>query len=288
MKCRVITHKSNNFEIFDGEKVFSVKARGKLKRDGEILVGDFVEIEERDGEKVILKVYDRVNSLIRPSVANVDVMVIVVACEPKPDLFLVDKMLVNCKRMGIECIICLNKTDVDDTLYEDLKSQYEGEVTAVISTSAVLMDCKRLLPYLNGKLVCFAGQSGVGKSTLSNGIYGSKMRQEGKVSEKIGRGKNTTTSASIIITSEGFWIIDTPGFSMLDVFEEDYNALAGYYDEYVALADDCKFHPCTHTTEPNCAVKKAVEEGRINRERYERYLKIFEERKQASKYAGRK
>ncbi len=288
MKCRVITHKSNNFEIFDGEKIFVVKARGKLKRDGEILVGDFVEIEERDGEKVILKVYERVNSLIRPSVANVDIMVIVIAPEPKPDLFLVDKMLVNCKKMGIECIICLNKIDIDGTMLDEIKAQYEGEVTAVISTSAALMDCKQLLPYLSGKLVCFAGQSGVGKSTLSNGIYGEKLRQEGRVSEKIGRGKNTTTSASIIITNEGFWIIDTPGFSMLDVFEEDHYSLAGYYDEYVALADDCKFHPCTHTTEPQCAVKKAVEEGRLNRERYERYLKIFEERKLASKYAGRK
>ena len=284
---RVITHKSNEFEIFDGSETLTVKARGKLKREGEILVGDFVTVEEKNGETVIKTVKKRENSLIRPAVANIDAIVLVVATQPKIDYFLVDKMIINCKRMGIECIICLNKSDLSREIFDELTAQYKNEVSAIVAVSALNNEQSELYPYIKDKLVCFAGQSGVGKSTLTNSISGTD-REVGKVSEKIGRGKNTTTSASIIITPSGLWIIDTPGFSMLDVFEEDYRTLAGYYDEYVSLADGCKFHPCTHTSEPDCKVKQAVESGLLNKDRYERYLKIFEEQKIAYKNAVRR
>lgn len=280
---RVLKHKSNSFTVdVDGVSV-EVKARGRLKRDGEILVGDFVSLDERDGERVIASVKKRENSLIRPAVANVDAVVLVVAPRPEIDWFLIDKMIINCKRAGIDCIVCLNKTDLGEDALAELRVQYGKDVAAIISTSAKNGRIEELTEILKGKLVCFAGQSAVGKSTLSNAVLGGNVMETGELSEKIGRGKNTTTSASILTSPNGFYFIDTPGFSMLDVFEEDYAAIAAYYDEYVELADDCKFHPCTHTTEPDCAVKRAVERGEVSKERYERYLKIFEEGKEAYK-----
>ena len=287
-KARVISHNSDRFEICEDGKTSFVRARGKLKRDGELLVGDFVETKECDGETVISSVYPRRNSLIRPAVANVDAIVIVISPSPEPDFLLVDKMVINCKRAGIDCIICLNKRDKGGISRAPIERQYGSDVSAVVTTSAKNGEIDELVSVIRGKLVCFAGQSGVGKSTLVNAILGEQKHKTGEISEKIMRGKNTTTSARIVETEDGLTIIDTPGFSMLDAFEEDYRALAAYYDDYVALADGCKFHPCTHTAEPDCAVKRAVDDGRLDKDRYDRYAAIFAETKNAYKNFGRK
>ncbi len=277
---RVMKHKSGTFEIDENGKIITVKARGKLKRDGEILVGDFVSLAEERGEKVISSVQKRRNSLIRPAVANIDIIVLVIAPKPEIDWFLIDKMIINCKRAGIDCVICLNKTDLGGVTLDEIKAQYKNEVSDIVSTTALTGEVSELISVIKGKLVCFAGQSAVGKSTLSNAILGEKIMETGEVSEKIGRGKNTTTSATILRSPEGFYFIDTPGFSMLDATEEEYMNIWTYYDDFVRFADDCKFHPCTHTSEPDCAVKRAVERGEIDKNKYERYLKIFEESKQ--------
>lgn len=279
---RIISHHSDCFVVNTENGVVTARARGKLKRN-DLLVGDFVKLEYDGGNAIITAVKKRVNSLIRPSVANVDLIVIVVAPKPEVDLFLVDKLIINCKRVGIDCMICLNKSDIaSSNMLDRLTKQYSSDVVSVVAVSAANNEVAALMPYLQGKLVCFAGQSAVGKSTLSNAILGGNVQKIGQLSEKIGRGKNTTTSASIL-GGDGFSFIDTPGFSMLDVFEPEYEALAGYYEEFVKLADYCKFHPCTHTTEPECAVKQAVSQGKIDAERYDRYLKIYEESKIAYK-----
>lgn len=287
-RARVISHNSDRFGVDENGKTLFVRARGKLKRDGELLVGDFVELSDSDGETVITKVCPRSNSLIRPAVANVDAIVAVIAPSPEPDLALVDKMLVNCKRADVDCVICINKSDLGGVGPGEIEKQYGSDVSAVVETCARRGEISELVAAIRGKLVCFAGQSGVGKSTLVNALTGEDRHKTGEISEKIMRGKNTTTSARIVNAGDGITVIDTPGFSMLDAFEEDYRSLAAYYDEYVALADGCKFHPCTHTTEPDCAVKRAVSGGRLNRDRYERYLTIFEELKTAYKNFGRK
>ena len=287
-RARVISHNSDRFGVDENGKTLFVRARGKLKRNGELLVGDFVELSDSDGETVITKVCPRSNSLIRPAVANVDAIVAVIAPSPEQDLALVDKMLVNCKRAGVDCVICINKCDLGGVGPGEIEKQYGSDVSAVVETCARRGEISELVAAIRGKLVCFAGQSGVGKSTLVNALTGEDRHKTGEISEKIMRGKNTTTSARIVNAGDGITVIDTPGFSMLDAFEEDYRSLAAYYDEYVALADGCKFHPCTHTTEPDCAVKRAVAAGRLNRDRYERYLTIFEELKTAYKNFGRK
>ncbi len=281
--CRVIEHKSDKFIIEFGDKIAEATARGKLKRDGEILVGDFVTTDESAGKPVITKVLPRRNSLVRPAVANVDLVVAVVAPVPETDGFLVDKLLVNCKNAGIDCLICLNKFDVATDEKERLISEYGADAFGVVVTTAISGDASELIPYLKGKVVCFAGQSAVGKSTLSNAILGDNSRVVGELSERIGRGKNTTTSARLLRSPDGFYFVDTPGFSVLDTFGVKCDELALYYEEYVGLADGCKFHPCTHTGEPGCAVKVAVENGKLNRDRYERYVKIYGELKEVEK-----
>lgn len=283
---RVISHFSDYFQVETPSGIVQARARGKLKKN-EILVGDFVTLTKEGETFVIDEVKERENSLIRPSVANVDLIVIVVAPKPETDLFLVDKLIINCRRVGIDCAICVNKSDIASVeLAKDLSFQYKNDVVAVVTASAILGKVDELLPVLEGKLVCFAGQSAVGKSTLSNAILGDNSREVGDLSEKIGRGKNTTTSATIL-KGKGFSFIDTPGFSMLDVFEPDPEALASYYAEFVSHADECKFHPCTHTSEPDCAVKKAVDEGKISEERYLRYTKLYEESKLLKKFRRR-
>lgn len=274
---RIIKHKSDVFEVDCDGEIISVRARGKLKKQ-DLLVGDFVRLDvAADGQPIIAEVRKRRNELIRPAVANIDLIVAVVAPYPEIDLFLLDKLLINCKKAGIDCIICLNKSDLGDELKSELKSQFGGDTEAVVSVCAKNGEIDELLPYLKGKLVCFAGQSAVGKSTLGNAILGGEFRQVGRLSDKIGRGRNTTTSAEILRSDMGFSFIDTPGFSMLDLFVTECGELALYYDEYVKYADACKFHPCTHISEPNCAVKAAVENGELSRARYERYVKNFNE-----------
>lgn len=280
---RVIEHKSDKFIIELGGEITEVTARGKLKRDGEILVGDFVTLDESSDKPIIAKVIPRKNSLVRPAVANVDLVVAVVAPVPETDGFLIDKLLVNCKNAGVECLICLNKSDVATDEKERLISEYGADVCGVVVTTAISGDAAELRPYLKGKVICFAGQSAVGKSTLSNAILGDNSRVVGELSERIGRGKNTTTSARLLHSPDGFYFVDTPGFSVLDTFGVKPGELALYYEEYVDLADGCKFHPCTHTSEPGCAVKTAVENGKLNRQRYERYVKIYGELKEAEK-----
>lgn len=280
---RILKHKSNEFELDSAGGRMTVRARGRLKRAGELLVGDFVRVDHSAGEPVISEVMPRRNFLVRPAVANVDIAVIVVAPQPEIDYYLIDKMIINCKRVGIECAICLNKSDLADGELEILDAQFSKDVAAVVSVSALSGDIGNLLPLLKDKLVCFAGQSAVGKSTISNGILGGAVRAVGSLSDRIGRGRNTTTSAEILKSDKGFSFIDTPGFSMLDLFEEDYGSLAAYYDEYFALSDCCRFHPCTHTAEPGCAVRAAAESGMLNRDRYDRYVRLYEECKNASK-----
>ncbi len=280
---RIIRHKSNEFEVEASGEVLSARARGKLKREGELMVGDFVRLEDAGGEHVITEVLKRRNSLFRPSVANVDLIVIVVAPLPQIDWFLVDKLIINCKKAGVDCAICLNKKDISPAEYEELCFQYGPDVSAIVSVSAKNGDISQLLSVIKGKVVCFAGQSAVGKSTISNNILGGEIREVGHLSDKISRGKNTTTSAAILRSDDGYMFIDTPGFSMLDLINEDAENLGAYYEEYVSLADGCKFHPCTHVSEPDCAVKRAVSEGKISKKRYDRYVRIFEECKTAFK-----
>ena len=171
-------------------------------------------------------------------------------------------------------------------IYIPSLSSFISKFTSTSKASAIWyrISNEKLLPLLKNKITCLAGQSAVGKSSLCNALTGSDCFEEGELSEKIMRGKNTTTLASLVKISEGTFIVDTPGFSMLDVFDVTADELDLYYDEYVEISGDCKYHRCTHVAEPDCEVKRKVASGELSSERYERYNTLYETLKNAKKY----
>jgi len=215
---------------------------------------------------------------VRPPVANVDLLVIVVAALPKADWLLVEKLLLNCHAQKIDAILCYNKADLesDEAIAAFLRTyaQYPSFVVSAKTGANVA----HLRAFLKGKLVCFAGQSAVGKSSIINALGG--KCDVGELSKRVGRGKNTTRRVEIIDLGD-FFLMDTCGFSDLDGIDITHSELIYYYDEFLAYQDKCKFRDCTHTNEPDCAVKKAVAEGKIDRARYERYKKLFEKLKES-------
>lgn len=216
---------------------------------------------------------------MRPYVANIDTLIIVVALIPQPDWILIEKLLLNCHIQKIRPIICINKSDLlTDSEIEEWLKPYKDEIETVTVSSKTLQGVSSLIDMIKGQLACFAGQSAVGKTSILNVIC-QKDCEVGELSKKIERGKNTTRHVEIHECNEAK-IIDTCGFSILETVDVEYSELMYYYDSFVKLQSQCRFPNCTHTTEPQCAVKKGVKTGEINQQRYERYLDLFNELKE--------
>lgn len=247
-------------------------ARGKVKKDVDIYVGDYVEF--CDG--VIESVAPRKNQLVRPYVANIDVLFITVAVRPKPDWVLVEKLLLNCHAQKITPIIVLNKCDLitEEERLAMLKP-YQGEINLFCVSAKTGEGVEELKDYIKGKTVCFSGQSAVGKSSLINSLGGMRL-ETGELSRKIQRGKNTTRHVEIYDLADGR-AVDTCGFSVMETIDVKPWELTYYYDEFVKVQNQCKFDNCTHTTEPSCEVKRLVQEGVINENRYNRYVSLYKE-----------
>lgn len=249
-------------------------ARGNLKDQG-IFVGDDVVCDDR--ENVIEKVCERKNVLVRPPIANIDKMIIVIAPVPKPDFLLIDKLLIFCEKNEIIPVICVNKCDIlDKTLKNQIISIYSN-IAKLIMTSAKNDDCKELASQIKG--VCtFAGQSAVGKSSLINALHGQDVEQVGDLAKKVERGKQTTRMVSLYKLGEDDYIADTAGFSKLDegLLDIDERKLANYYPDFVPYLKDCEYSSCTHTKEKKCGIAAAVKRGDIVLVRYENYLKLYD------------
>lgn len=263
--------------------IFRVKAKGKtyrcfsrgiLKRgEDKLYVGDNVLLKEDKGTFYIADVYPRRNLLIRPYVANVDAIAIVVAPVPKCDWVMVDKLLLSGEVHGIPVMLICNKCDLDDDNYAYAKRVY-GELAKIYRVSAETGEgVDDLERELNG-VVCLAGQSAVGKSSLLNRL--ADMRQETGGLSKIDRGRNTTRHIELFEVNDHLSVMDTCGFSLLEPEDVEDRELSLYYPDMVALGR-CKYTLCTHTTEPDCVVKQAVEQGRLDQGRYERYVEIAKE-----------
>ena len=279
---RVIRVLSDRFVVAteNGEEI-TVKARKKHKKEG-LLAGDMVQLAFAADESVLSEVLPRKNALIRPPIANLDCLIITLAPLPLPDFLTLDKMLINAHRIGLGTVLCVNKSDAfPPGFFEEIVREYSGVADQIVSVSAHGGEVDALKPILKGKFCCLAGQSAVGKTSLINALCG-KNRQVGSLSEKSGRGKNTTTGVELIPTGENGFLADSPGFGALDLFEIAYNELMLYYDEYVRVAHGCRFATCTHTEEPDCAVRQAVALGELNEARYERYKQLFTELKTKS------
>lgn len=219
--------------------------------------------------------------MVRPKVANIDQLIIVIASVPKPDLMLVDKLIIYADSKGIDTLLVINKSDLSNKEFlEDIKKQYESVVEDILIMSAKQMrGLEGLKAKLTNKLSVFAGQSAVGKSTILNSLSAKLDLEVGDLSKKTERGKHTTRTAQIFELDNNTLIIDTPGFSLLDLFEVEPKKLHEYYTEFNAYSNNCKYRACNHVemSQTECAVKQAITNGELSSERYNRYLEHYKE-----------
>lgn len=271
-------------ENIEDNSEFKASLRGNIKRKNGILVGDLVEVEVSYDRYMIKKILPRKNSLIRPPVANIDNLVIVVSLStPSPDLFLLDKQIVLAKFKDILPIIVINKIDlnISDITNKDLsyiKNVYGNLGFQIIEVSAknnIGIDV--LKEKLHNKISAFSGNSGVGKSSIINKIFGTNSLTF-EVAKKTNRGRHTTKHVKIY-KNEDMYVLDTPGFSSYELYDIEYKELKNYYPDF--LECKCDYLDCSHVFENEkvCGVKKAINNGRIDKNRYDRYVELFKKLK---------
>lgn len=272
--------------------IYECKAKGSFRREHKKpLVGDMVTIDRIGSEPPtgnIIRLHERKNELIRPAVANIDQALIIFAMtEPKPNFQLLDRFLIMMRQQGISCLLCMNKADLSTPdERETVRGQYAGAGCEILFTSTKTgtgMDELRTL--LSGKTTTVAGPSGVGKSSIVNDILRQSVMETGELSEKIKRGKNTTRLSFFHRVDAHTFLLDTPGFTSLELPDDmEKEELRFFYPEMEAYEGACRFAGCIHISEPDCQVKQAVADGVLPRERYERYVQLFNELRLRKRY----
>ena len=270
------------YYVSTSEGVIECRAQGKF-RNKELcpMVGDNVTLlVSPDGSGSVNHIFERKNFLVRPEVSNIDVLVLVCAMRsPMPDYLLTDKLLVTAESKNIRGVICLNKTDLaqDDEVCDFADVYKKAGYRVIIASAKTGEGTDELRDIIKGHTVCFAGLSGVGKSSLLKRVTGIDLKT-GSVS-KIERGKHTTRHIELIETSGGF-VFDTPGFSRLETKELYANDLWKYFPEIANNRSECRFRTCNHVGEPGCSIKNCVENGLISPHRYENYVLLFNQLKE--------
>lgn len=289
MQGIIVENISNLYQVKTNNGIYETTARGKLKKDDIIpVVGDNVQIlitDELNKKAVIENVQERNVYIKRPKLANITQIVFVVSSkDPKPDLLMLDKQLAYMEKLQIEPIIIINKIDLEET-YKPIQELYTKVGYRTFITSAKQkIGIEELRVILRNKISVLSGNSGVGKSSLINALFHIDKTQEGEVSKKNKKGKNTTTDTKLYELEKNTYIADTPGFSSFEINEIESTELDTYFREFKAEIPKCEFIGCTHIKEQNCGVKEAVQADIISKERYERYCKIYEELKEKEKY----
>lgn len=264
------------------DNVYECKARGVFRKMHITpMIGDKVEIEIKNGKGSISEIKPRSIMLTRPPVANIDTFVLVVAAaNPEPNLFLIDKMLINAEINGLNPIICINKTDL--TRRTDLEKIYE--YYTVINVSAENNEnIDELNSLIQNKVSAFSGLSGVGKSSLLNLITNQEM-ETGEISEKISRGRHTTRHVELLELQSGGFALDTPGFSSLEIEGIKAEELQDYFPEMAEAKNNCRFRGCSHINEPDCAVKELLNSDKLAKSRYESYKDLYNSLKQIKEW----
>ncbi len=258
------------------------KARGIFRKKGQTpLSGDLVVIETDDmKEGVIDEILERKNSFIRPAVANIDNLVIVVSTtKPRPNYLMLDKIISIAEFKGISPIIVITKTDLES--YSEINDHYQKTPYEIVFIDNLAKDgISKLIPLLKGKFSAFCGNTGVGKSSLLNNIVGFDMTKTGEISDKLGRGRHTTREVELFLLECGGYIADSPGFGTVDTARYEFikkENIAETFAEFNQFIDGCKFTGCSHRSEKGCAVIAALERGDIGRSRYENYKLLYEE-----------
>ncbi len=269
------------YDVLIGDTVYSAYAAGKFRNQKiSPLVGDnvLIKFSERQGEKnLITEIQERKNALLRPPVANINTLLVTFAVKkPNPDLKLVDQLICYCRMLDIEPVICINKSDYDIPFAYKLCEQYKkSNIRAFITSADLNSGIDELKESINKGITCFCGQSAVGKSSLTNLIIGKKIFETGGLSKKTERGKHTTRHCELVSFGQDKWLVDTPGFSLLEVPELSPEDFKDLYTEFFDYSDQCRFIGCNHINEPDCAVKQAVSDGKLSEERYERYKELY-------------
>lgn len=271
--------------------VYECKAKGVFRKEKiKPLVGDNVRIEILDEENKtgnIVEIFPRKNELIRPAVANIDQALVVFAVtKPTPHFNLLDRFLVMMERKEIPVVLCFNKKDIATSPeIAELEAIYEKCGYPIVFTSALEQEnIEEIRRLLLKKTTAIAGPSGVGKSSLINLLQNQVQMETGTISRKIERGKHTTRHSELIAVDADSYIMDTPGFSSLYVNDFEKEELKYYFREFASYEGQCRFQGCDHVHEPGCAVKEALEEGKIHPVRYKNYLEVYTELKEKKRY----
>lgn len=292
MRGKIIRGISGFYYVHTGESgIYTCKAKGIFRKlQIKPLVGDDVEmsvLDEEAKEGNVDCICPRKNTLIRPAVANIDQALVIFAMQrPEPNFNLLDRFLIMMEQQSLPVVICFNKTDMVSSQEEqEIKKLYEPGGYRVLFTSTKNgSGIEELKEQLRGRTTTVAGPSGVGKSSLINILQPQIRMETGAISEKIARGRHTTRHSELIRVEEDTFIMDTPGFSSLGLFDLEKEELRHYYPEFADYEGLCRFQGCVHVHEPDCAVKAALEEGKINRIRYENYCLLYEELKEQRRY----
>ena len=292
MQGKIIKGIAGFYYVHAGESgIYECKAKG-IFRNQKIkpLVGDNVRmtvLDEQDKEGNIEEILSRKNELIRPAVANVDqALVIFAAAKPRPNFNLLDRFLILMQYQDVPAVLCFNKQDIvteqELQLLKDtyISAGYEVHFTSAKEQSGI-DEIRRIL---KGKTTAVAGPSGVGKSSLINLLSPEASMETGDISRKIERGRHTTRHSELFALDEASYICDPPGFSSIYLPDMEKEELGRYFPEFAGYEGDCRFQGCAHIHEPDCAVQKALAEGRISPIRYENYKLLYNELKEKRRY----
>ena len=285
---RIIRSLSGFYDVQLPDGVVTCRGRGVLRKEHVTpLTGDMVEVTLEHGKGMVEAVLPRKNSFVRPAVANVDALAIFAAnVNPVTEPFLIDRVAAIAGDQNVQCLIVINKSDLDPA--EQLRGIYEKAGFPVILTSAKTGEGLDMLKtYLRGKLTAFTGNSGIGKSSVLNCLCPELMLATGEVSEKLGRGRHTTRHVELFALGEDTYVMDTPGFSSFDTDQMDIilkENLQYAFPDFGPYVGRCQFADCSHRREPGCAVRQALEEGLIGQTRYDSYLRLYEKSAQIKQW----
>lgn len=271
------------------DQTMACRAKGRFRKEGLTpLVGDRVTIEiNADGSGTVAEIFPRRNAFGRPAIANVDYLVMIVSgAIPVTDPYIADRVTVRCEKNNCGAMLIINKTDLEpgDKLYEI----YSTTPYPVLRVSAITGEgIPELRSALKGKICCFTGNSGVGKSSILNALDVTFSIPTGEISQKLGRGRHTTRHVELFDLGEDTYIADTPGFASFNDEDEDpvrTHELPGLFPEFGKYGVQCRFDDCTHRREPSCAVRQAVEAGMVHPSRYASYLRLYDEAAQIKEW----
>ena len=281
---RIVRSLSGFYDVQTEKAVITCRGRGSLRKNNDTpLTGDMVEITVEGGKGMVERILPRKNRFIRPAVANMDALVVFAAnVNPVTEPYLIDRVAAIAGDQEVQVIICINKCDMDPAV--DLRKIYQNAGFSVISASAETGEgVEQLRALLMGKFTAFTGNTGVGKSSMLNRLCPELNLPTGEVSQKLGRGRHTTRHVELFAIAPDTYVADTPGFASFDTEQMDVilkDNLQYAFGDFAPYIGNCQFHDCPHRAEPGCAVRQAVETGKLEKTRYDSYLRLYEKSSQ--------